>query len=193
MKSLHASTRCYGLILILLAVWLGGCTPSTVPVEGAVSESEQPPGADPFPPSAYEGRLEPFAYGLGDYTEALIEELGEPQAMDFFAGGLYFSYADVVYFTDAELSEGDEINHGSVKRIGMRPGTGLFGVTVGDPLPELAGVLGAGSLHSPEDNVNDGYYEGQWTLHYALGDYELVFTAESEDGPSIAAYYEERA
>ena len=191
MRGASAAPRSYWLVLILLVLIIGGCTSQAEPADSVNAETELPPGADPFPPGAYEGKLEPFAYGLGDYTEGMLEELGEPQAMDYFAGGLYFSYPEVVYFTDAELREDDSVAPGSVKRIGMRPGTELFGVSVGDPFSEIRATLGErGTVRSMAENANDGYYEDQWTLHYTLGDYELVFEANAEDEPTVAAYYE---
>ncbi|WP_020616835.1 DUF4309 domain-containing protein [Paenibacillus daejeonensis] len=185
-----APRRCW-LVLLLLVLIIGGCTSPAEPADSVNAETELPPGADPFPASAYEGKLEPFAYGLGDYTEGMLEELGEPQAMDYLTGGLYFDYPEVVYFTDAQLREDDSIAPGSVKRIGMRPGTELFGVTVGDTFSEIREILGEqGTVRSMVENANDGYYEDQWTLHYTLGDYELVFAANAEDEATIAAYYE---
>lgn len=191
MRSVSVSVRPGWLILLLLVIVIGGCAGPGNPAEGVNAGSEQPTGVDPFPPGAYEGKLESYDYGLGDYTEGMLEELGEPQAMDYLTGGLYFSYPEVVYYTDAELREDDSVAPGSVKRIGMRPGTVLFGVTVGDTFSEIREVLGEqGTVRSLAENGNDGYYDGLWTLHYELGDYELVFAADAEDHASIAAYYE---
>jgi len=184
------------LMFLLLALVLAGCSSpaQTGPGETPGPDAESPPGADPFPPSAYEGKLEGLPYGLGDLTEGMIEELGEPESMDYFTGGLYFAYPEAVYFTDASLREDDSVAPGSVKRIGLRPGTSLFGVTVGDAFTAIAGVLGEPSaIHSPADNADDGYYEELWSAHYRIGDYELVFVADTEDGASTAAYYEAAA
>ncbi|XEC92892.1 hypothetical protein AB6A23_16025 [Paenibacillus tarimensis] len=148
----------------------------------------------PFPPSVYEGKIEGVPYGLGDLTEGMQSELDDPESIQYFAGGLYFSFPDVVYFTDADLDEDGIVIDGTVKKLGFRAGSPLLGVVVGQTFDEISAVLGDGyELRTPEDNVNNEFYENAWSMEYAIGnEYRIVFTAEEKEGPTLAAYFGEQ-
>ncbi|GGF86766.1 DUF4309 domain-containing protein [Paenibacillus abyssi] len=160
--------------------------------EQGEGETDAGQSTDRFPAGAYEGKVEGIAYGLGDLTEGITEELGEPDQMDYFAGGVYLSYPNVVFFSDAELDGENNIVDGTIKGMGFGTDNSLFGVTIGQPFEEIAVVLGDGyTMHTPDENVNNEFYAGMWSMEYRVGEYAVIFTAEEENGPTNAAYYEE--
>lgn len=156
------------------------------------SDPVQPPAGTGhvFPESATGGFVEGFEFGIGDYTGDVIREWGEPEHMEYWAGGLYLSYPQVVLFTDARLDNEDQVVDGAVKEMGFRPGTELFGAKVGQSFAEIEAVLGNGyTKRSPEDNKNNEFYGDMWSIEYDLGSYLLVFSGEQEEGPTDSAYY----
>ncbi|RXZ78788.1 DUF4309 domain-containing protein [Paenibacillaceae bacterium] len=161
------------------------------PGAGVPGESVLEEGTS-FPADAYAGEVPGISFGIGHLTKDLILELGEPERMDYFAGGLYFAYSEVVFFTDAVWDNDDNLVDGSIRRMGFAVGSSVFGIEIGQTFAEIATRLEAEStLHSPDDNGSNEFYEDEWSLEYEIGKYRLVFTAETEDGPTHAAYFEE--
>ncbi|WP_270170384.1 DUF4309 domain-containing protein [Paenibacillus sp. SYP-B4298] len=195
-------------------LWIMGAAVATVLVSGCSSEktevkTEKPqqvdqkpaqPSPDPvkppansgnvFPESATGGFVEGFEFGIGDHTGDVLRQWGEPEHMEYWAGGLYLSYPQVVLFTDARLDNEDHVIDGTVREMGFRPGTDLFGAKVGQTFAEIEAVLGSGYVkHSPDDNKNNEFYGEMWSIEYDLGSYLLVFSGEQEEGPTDSAYY----
>ncbi|MBJ6364287.1 DUF4309 domain-containing protein [Paenibacillus sp. GCM10012307] len=190
--------------MIISTVLLSGCAANT-PAETInhtnngqqtdESEEKQVPTSEDgiekkFPSSASEGLIEGIEFGIGDLTSDVIRDWGEPETMDYWEGGLYFSYPRLVLFTDARKDNDDQLIDGTIQQMGFRSGSELFGVKVGQTFEEIAAVLGDGyTMHSPGDNSHNVFYADTWSMEYEIGDYVLVFSGKAEKGATDAAYY----
>ncbi|WP_028559967.1 DUF4309 domain-containing protein [Paenibacillus pinihumi] len=193
--------------LMISAVLLSGCT-AGAPANNNIkntnhdqqtdgqggNSSQQPPESGgtggKFPPSASEGTIDGIDFSIGDLTGDVIRDWGEPENMDYWEGGLYFSYPHIVLFTDARKDSSDQLIDGTIQQMGFREGTELFGAKVGQTFEEIAAVLGDGyTIHSPEDNSHNEFYADTWSIEYEIGSYLLVFSGEEEKGATDAAYY----
>jgi len=50
-----------------------------------------------------EGRINNSSMRIGESTEELIKQEGKPENSDYLEGGLYFSYGNIIYFTNADI------------------------------------------------------------------------------------------
>lgn len=130
----------------------------------------------------YTGMLENIPLALGDSTELIEEQYGQPDAVDYYEGGLYFSYPEVVFLTSAAFAEDGSIEHGKIISIALPAGAAIGGVTVGDTFDQIESVMGAGERYEDE-------YDGGWSLSYAFGDYVVTFTAPEETGQTTSMEY----
>ncbi|MGO4369840.1 hypothetical protein [Paenibacillus sp. 2TAB19] len=156
------------------------------PVEGIeeIAESTQAPMTDANEniEGMYAGQLEGISLVLGDSTELIAEHYGEPVEADYYEGGLYFSYSDVVFLTSAARAEDGTIEHGKIISIALPRGASIGGVVVGDTFDEIEAVMGEGYRYGDEEGSG-------WYLEYAYGDYVVSFSAQEEAGDTMSMEY----
>ncbi|WP_027086469.1 hypothetical protein [Cohnella panacarvi] len=104
--------------------------------------------------------------------------------MDYFEGGQYFDYGNVIYFTDANYDESNRLVHGQIGIIGFSAGYEIFGLTLGEAdWDQVESTLGTSYVaQSPEDN-SESYLLGEmWSYEYRTEHYSLVFYSKTQDG-----------
>lgn len=141
---------------------------------------------------AIQGRTDGIEFKINDSTDEIIEKWGFPDLYDYFMGGLYFSFDDqnVLFFTDAELDNNDEIVHGNIKCIGVfKNNKEIFNVRIGMTFEEIIAILGEPTyVNTLEQNEESELLHGNWTIVYDVGDYDIEFVSKTENGPVDTVY-----
>jgi hypothetical protein len=138
----------------------------------------------------YKGKIDTVPFGIGTKSTLILKKYGKPEAADFFEGWYYLKYKELVYFIVLDdISKKDQI--GIVRVIGVSKGFKLFGVQVGMNMQNIQKILGKCDYKlNPSGNEDDQneLLGGNYLYGYLLGEYELLFTSESENAPTNGAY-----
>lgn len=138
-----------------------------------------------------EGKVGDTEFTIGDSTERLLQQKGEPELMDYFEGGQYFNYGTVTYFTDATMDESNELVHGYIGYIGLASGHEVFGLKLGEAnVEQMESALGTNYvIQSPEENSDSYLLSGMWSYEYRAEHYSLIFYSDHQDGVINGALY----
>ncbi len=129
--------------------------------------------------SAYEGKIDGIEFGIGDKGTDIIGKMGEPDESDYFLGGFYLSYDDIMFLTNGYDETGKVVSI-----LFFDKNAEVFGIKLGLTTKEIEKVLGtADEVISAKDNEQSELYMDNWTTRYKLGSYELTFVHEDKDGP----------
>lgn len=129
--------------------------------------------------SAYEGKIDGIEFGIGDIGTDIIGKWGEPDESDYFLGGFYLSYDDIMFLTNGYDETGEVVSI-----LFFDKNAEVFGIKLGMTMKEIEKVLGTpDETTSLKDNEQSELYMDNWTTKYKLGNYELTFVHEDKDGP----------
>jgi len=167
--------------------------PSASAAESPVASAESPAdfAGDSFLALIDKGNVGDTEFTIGDSTERLLQQKGEPELMDYFEGGQYFNYGTVTYFTDATMDESNELVHGHIGFIGFSSGHEVFGLKLGEAnVEQMETALGTNYvIQSPEENGESYLLSGMWSYEYRTDHYSLIFYSEHQDGVINGALY----
>ncbi len=167
--------------------------PPASPAETPVASTESPTNSagEPFFALIDEGKVGDTEFAIGDSTELLWKQKGEPEMTDYFEGGQYFNYGTVTYFTDATMDESNELVHGHIGYIGLASGHEVFGLKLGEANAEqMESALGTNYvIQSPEENSDSYLLSGMWSYEYRAEHYSLIFYSDHQDGVINGALY----
>ncbi|MBO9599864.1 MAG: hypothetical protein J7559_18840 [Cohnella sp.] len=161
----------------------------------ASTEDETNAVGDKFLALIDEGKVGDTEFTIGDTTERLLRQKGEPEIMDYFEGGQYFNYGTVTYFTDATMDESNRIVHGHIGFIGFAGGHEIFGLKLGQAnVEQMESTLGTSYVtQSPEEN-SESYLLGEmWSYEYRTEHYSLIFYSDRPDGVINGALFMKNA
>lgn len=126
---------------------------------------------------AYEGKMDGIEFSVGDNGEDVVKKWGEPQEMDYFAGGLYLKYNNIVFYTDGYIYEG-KVYHGKILRMTLFNNEGTYGIKSGMSIYEIEEILGVPNFRAIYDDCYrtdpDGFYGEDNIAYYLAGDYMVT-------------------
>jgi len=126
---------------------------------------------------AYKGKMDGIEFGIGAISGDIIDKWGEPDASDYFLGGLYLKYGDIVFFTNGYDESGKVVNISFSDE-----NTEVYGIRLGMMIKEIEEILGTpDTVTSSKDNEESEYYYDNWTTSYVVGNYELIFAHKDKD------------
>lgn len=167
--------------------------PPASATESPVASTESPSSSvdNTFLALIDEGQVGDTELTIGDSTERLIQQKGEPEMMDYFEGGQYFNYGAVTYFTDANMDESNQLVHGKIGFIGFSSGHEVFGLKLGEAnVEQMESTLGTSYVtQSPEDNSESHLLSGMWSYEYRADHYSLIFYSDHQDGAINGALF----
>lgn len=141
-----------------------------------------PPGSDKYAYNeylklAYEGKMDGIEFGIGDNTEEVVKKWGEPLEIDYFAGGLYLKYDNIVFFTNGYTDEG-KIHHGEIQNMILFNNKDTYGIKSGMDIYAIEKILGQPNFREIYDAYfgpdPDGKYGEDNKAYYLAGNYMLV-------------------
>jgi len=142
-----------------------------------IDEVAEKPSKEELLKKAYGGKIDGIEFGIGAISGDIIDKWGEPDASDYFLGGLYLKYGDIVFFTNGYDESGKVVNISFSDE-----NTEVYGIRLGMMIKEIEEILGTpDAVTSSKDNEESEYYFDNWTTSYVVGNYELIFAHKDKD------------
>ena len=173
--------------------------PQHEPLQEPQQEPPQEPPQEPQQESQQEqefvklinaGKINSSEIGIGDSTDELIQIKGQANEIDYLWGGLYFSYDNILYLTDAAYDDDKNILNGRILIIVLGMGEEIYGLKLGSSSIDAAiSIFGSGYLlNSPDDNTENFLLSDRWSYEFEFENNNLIFTTDSEGGIIKEAY-----
>jgi len=115
------------------------------------------------------GKMTGIDIALGTQGEQVTAVLGEPELWDFFAGGTFLSYDDVVFFCTIDW-EDEENPHGEVVRIVYMGSGEVYGLNPGMNPEDVRTLLGEPDETYQDLNGDDEFYFDNLVWTYTAGE-----------------------
>lgn len=147
------------------------------PEEKAETEAKK----DDLLADAYEGRMTGLDIALGDTGKQALEALGEPYGWDYFAGGTFLDYDEVVLFCTINWEE-EENPHGEVVRIAYRGRREVYGINLGMNQEDVRTLLGEPETVYQDPGGEDEFYLDNLVWTYNAGENQVVIVFDRADG-----------
>jgi len=147
-------------------------------VEPEVVEPDVPEGVNKneLLASVAEGRFDGIEFGVGSTFDDIRSAWGEANSEDYFAGGPYLVYDEVVFFGNPD---------GVVQKVaytGTYYGYTMFGLSNTMTKSQIIDLLGEPDYaNSALDNEMNEFAAGSWTIEYVIGLYSLELSFAEEN------------
>lgn len=127
------------------------------------------------------GKVKGVEFPLGTPVKEVLQKWGKPGKQGEFDGGFYYTYDNVILFSD-----GNDATNGKLNIISVTPGREIAGVKVGATPAEAKKLLGQPTYEGyagDDDELSGGY----WETRYNAGNYSLLFYSQDQESPTVSA------